>query len=330
MTDSPRWERESEQDVRPPEQQQQQTTTELDIRLEHDEDLRWSDDGEDVYGPEREPRLATARDSLSATRESLGESLVATRESLSATATKVGRWLHSLDRRPEFGAEPGRDPMAELTSGEPEPETRSAASGYRPPRSSAHAAGGQTARAEPGEREAPEEDEAETEVGFPIAALGYNRQAVDGHIAALEQEIAELREYVDPPLSITEEIERLGEQTASILVVAHDKAHETARRAQEQAARAVREAAEDAQRITEAAQRRLRRLDEETDAVWRERERLLEDVREISRTLSTLADAAAERFPAAPEPAAAPETEAASEPVAAPGPGSGESTEAIL
>ncbi|HET9125391.1 MAG TPA: DivIVA domain-containing protein [Solirubrobacteraceae bacterium] len=319
MTDSPRWERESEQDVRPPEQKQQQQTTELDIRLEDYEDLRWSDDGEDVYGPEREPRLATARESLSATRESVGESLAATRESLSATATKVGRWLHSLDRRPEFGTDAGRDPMAELTSGEPEPESRPGP-GARPARSGARAAWAPTASPERDDREAPEEDEGETEVGFPIAALGYNRQAVDSHIAALEQEIAELRECVDPPLSITEEIERLGEQTASILVVAHDKAHETARRAQEQAARAVREAAEDAERITEAAQRRLRRLDEETDAVWRERERLLEDVREISRTLNTLADAAAERFPAAPEPAAAPEAGIAPEPVAATGP----------
>jgi cell division septum initiation protein DivIVA len=318
MTDSPRWERESEQDVRPPEQkQEQQQTTELDIRLEDYEDLRWSDDGEDVYDPEREPRLATARESLSATRESVGESLAATRESLSATATKVGRWLHSLDRRPEFGEDAGRDPMAELTSGEPEPEFRPGP-GHRPPRSGARAAGAQTASLERDDREAPEEDEAETEVGFPIAALGYNRQAVDSHVAALEQEIAELRECVDPPLSITEEIERLGEQTASILVVAHDKAHETARRAQEQAARAVREAAEDAERITEAAQRRLRRLDEETDAVWRERERLLEDVREISRTLTTLADAAAERFPAAPEPAAAPEPVTATGPAPAP------------
>ena len=100
------------------------------------------------------------------------------------------------------------------------------------------------------------------------------------------------------PLSITEEIERLGEQTASILVVAHDKAHETARQAQEQADRAVREATAGAERITSEAQRRLRELDEETDAVWRERERLLEDVRVVSQTLSALADDASARFPA--------------------------------
>ncbi len=102
-------------------------------------------------------------------------------------------------------------------------------------------------------------------------------------------------------MSISEEIERLGEQTASILVVAHDKAHETARRAQQQAARAVSEAAANAERLTAEAERRLRELDEETDSVWQERERLLEDVREVSRTLATLADAATERFPAAPE-----------------------------
>jgi hypothetical protein len=65
------------------------------------------------------------------------------------------------------------------------------------------------------------------------------------------------------------------------------------------------------ERITAQAQRRLCELDEETDAVWRERERLLGDVREVSRTLATLADAASERFPAAdpaPESGLAPES----------------------
>jgi hypothetical protein len=297
MTDFPRWERESQEDLRPPEQEPQ-PTTELEIHFDRDED--------DGQWPEREPRLAAARDSLSVTRASVGESLWATRESLSATASKLGRWLHSLDRRPEFDA--GRDPVAELTSGEgggarggdtgagPAPATRAQAPGARDRDT--------PERARDDREDDVDDDGIEIGVRFPTAPLGYNRQAVDSHIAMLEEEIAELREQAAPPLSIEEEIERLGEETASILVVAHDKAHETTRRAQQQAARAVSEAAADAERITAAAEQRLRELDEETDAVWRERERLLEDVREVSRTLATLADAASDRFPAAPEPSA--------------------------
>jgi DNA repair exonuclease SbcCD ATPase subunit len=295
MTESPRWERESQEDLRPPETEPQQTT-ELSSPLDEGVDRPWSDGEEDGEWPAREPRLAAARESLTATRDSVGESLSATRESLSARASKVGRWLHALDRRPEFDAGTGRDPVAELTTGSAES------------REPAEAESQPAARGPESEDTAvppPLDDDRQFGVRFPTAALGYNRQAVDDHIAALEEEIAELRNVIEPPPTIEEEIERLGEQTASILVIAHDKAHETARRAQEQAARSVREAARNAERITSEAERRLRQLDEETDAVWRERERLLADVREVSLTLGTLVDAATERFPAAPEPAGA-------------------------
>src|SRR5579875_622597 len=291
MTESPRWERESQQELRPPNTEPQETT-ELDIRPDQADDRGWSAEEEDGEWPAREPRLAAAR-------ESLGESLSATRESLSATSRRVGRWLHSLDRRPEFDAgSHRREPAAQLTAGDTEvPRAPRESEPVLPP------------QPEPESRELPAlDDDRQFGVRFPTAPLGYSRQAVDDHIAALEAEIAELREVIEPPPSINEEIERLGEQTASILVVAHDKAHETARRAQEQAARSVREAARNAERITREAERRLRQLDEETDAVWRERERLLEDVREVSRTLATLVDAATERFPAAPEPASSPVT----------------------
>jgi hypothetical protein len=285
MTESPRWERESQEDVRPPETEPLETT-ELSIPLDEGEDRRWSDGEEDGEWPAREPRLVSAR-----------ESLAATRDSLSAKASKVGRWLHSLDRRPEFDTGGDRDPVAELTSGRVE--------NHQPVDVQADA-GSEAPRQDLETREVPPlDDDRQFGVRFPTAPLGYNRQAVDDHIAALEEEIAELRNVIEPPPSINEEIERLGEQTASILVVAHDKAHETARRAQEQAARSVREAAHNAERITSEAERRLRQLDEETDAVWRERQRLLADVREVSVTLGTLVEAAVDRFPAAPEPAAA-------------------------
>jgi hypothetical protein len=279
MTESPRWERESQEDLRPADTEPQETT-ELQIGLDGDQDRRWSDGEEDGEWPAREPRMMAAR------------------ESLSAAASKVGRWLHSLDRRPEFDAGSGGDPVAELTRADADAGPAPSAESDSEPA---------TPRQAPEEHVSPPpmDDDRQFGVRFPTAPLGYNRQAVDDHIASLEEEIAELRNVIEPPPSINEEIERLGEQTASILVVAHDKAHETARRAQEQAARAVRDAARNAERITTETELRLRQLDEETDAVWRERERLLQDVREVSRTLATLADAASERFPAAPEPVAA-------------------------
>ena len=134
---------------------------------------------------------------------------------------------------------------------------------------------------------------------FPLAPFGYNRTAVDEQIARLERELDELRAKHEPMGSITDELERIGEQTASILVVAHDQAHETTRLAEQQAERCVADAAANAVHITAEAKAKLRDLDAETDAVWRERERLLEDVRVVSTALANLADQASERFPAA-------------------------------
>jgi len=133
---------------------------------------------------------------------------------------------------------------------------------------------------------------------FPVGAFGYNRAAVEDYIVELEREISELRRELPSGMSIGEEIERLGEQTASILVVAHDRAHDTTRRAQEQADRCIANAASNAVAITEQAKRDLRELDTETDSVWQERSRLLDDARTTGAALIALADEAAERFPA--------------------------------
>ncbi|HEX3975047.1 MAG TPA: DivIVA domain-containing protein [Solirubrobacteraceae bacterium] len=147
--------------------------------------------------------------------------------------------------------------------------------------------------------EPPAPSDSDDSTRFPLAPFGYNRTAVDEHLARLERELDAVRAKDAPMASITDELERIGEQTASILVVAHDQAHETTRQAQEQAERCVADAAANAVQITADAKAKLRDLDAETDAVWRERERLLEDVRVVSAALANLANQASERFPAA-------------------------------
>jgi hypothetical protein len=133
---------------------------------------------------------------------------------------------------------------------------------------------------------------------FPIARQGYDRRAVDAHVADLERELAELRASERSANSVAAEIERIGEQASAILLVAHDKAQETMHQAQEQADRCVADAAVNAVAITEEATQRLRQLDAETDSVWRERARLIDDVRSVSSALASLASQASDRFPA--------------------------------
>ena len=136
---------------------------------------------------------------------------------------------------------------------------------------------------------------------FPIARQGYDRHAVDEHVADLERELAQLRAGERSDISVAAEIERIGEQTSAILLVAHDKAQETMHQAQEQADRCMADAASNAVAITEEASRRLRQLDSETDSVWRERARLIDDVRHVSSALAMLAQEAGDRFPAEPD-----------------------------
>jgi DivIVA domain-containing protein len=132
---------------------------------------------------------------------------------------------------------------------------------------------------------------------FPTALHGYDRGAVDAHLAALEREMDDLRSHRLPAPAVEAEIERVGEETSAILRVAHEQASEIVRRARTEAERCVSDAAANAVAMTQDAKRKLRQLDTETDAVWAERGRLIEDVRSVATALFSLAEDAADRFP---------------------------------
>jgi cell division septum initiation protein DivIVA len=146
---------------------------------------------------------------------------------------------------------------------------------------------------------------------FPIARHGYDRAAVDRHVTELEQELFQVRQRSSSPNAVAEEIDRIGEQTAAILRLAHEKATEITRAAQTQADGCLAEAASNAVLITEEAKRQLHELDAETDTVWRERARLIEDARSVATGLFALAEDAAERFPPESDRGSSPVTVAA-------------------
>jgi cell division septum initiation protein DivIVA len=136
---------------------------------------------------------------------------------------------------------------------------------------------------------------------FPMIRNGYDCAAVEAHIAELERELGELRAAVPAVSAVAAEIERVGEQTSAILRVAHEQAREITHRAQAQADTCLSDAAANAVAIAQDAKRQLRDLDTETDTVWRERARLIEDARNVATALFTLAEEAAERFPEEPD-----------------------------
>ena len=141
---------------------------------------------------------------------------------------------------------------------------------------------------------------------FQTVLHGYDRDAVDDYIDGLEHEIGQMaaklsaqRSAPPPPPapSVEDEIARVGQETSAILRVAHEQAAEITRRARVEAERCVADAASNAVAMTDDAKRKLRQLDSETDAVWTERIRLIEDVRNVATSLFSLAEDACDRFP---------------------------------
>ncbi len=135
---------------------------------------------------------------------------------------------------------------------------------------------------------------------FPIALEGYDRAAVDLHLSELERELAQLRTSPPQDTAVAAEINKIGEQTSTILMTAHEQAQQITRRAKSQADHCIAEAASRAMAMTQQSEQRLRQLDAETDAIWSERAQLIEDVRGVAGALTTLAEESARRFPAEP------------------------------
>jgi DivIVA domain-containing protein len=167
---------------------------------------------------------------------------------------------------------------------------------------------------------------------FATTWRGYDRAAVDAYIVALEEDLAAARQAHTTEHAVQEEIERISNDTAEIIRVAHEKADAISSRAHAQADLLMAEAQAQAEATTRDAESRRRTLDADADMIWRERTRLIEDTRKLADCMLSVADDAVERFPpetnepAPPAPDAAPATEpelppSAPPPAAPPEPG---------
>jgi hypothetical protein len=144
---------------------------------------------------------------------------------------------------------------------------------------------------------------------FAMAWRGYDRAAVDEYVGGLEDELAAVRAEHAPEHAIQQEIDRIGDDTAAILRVAREKADAIASRAHAQSDLLIAQAEATAEATTRDAEQRRRRLDADADLIWRERTRLIDDTRKLADCMLSVADDAAERFPAETEPAVDPPVE---------------------
>ena len=132
---------------------------------------------------------------------------------------------------------------------------------------------------------------------FPIVFRGYDREVVDAHLAAVEEDILELHSTRSPQAAVRRELDRVGKETAAILQRAHEAADEIAARSRARADARVEEAEREAQRIRRDTEQRARQLDKDVDEIWAERRKLVEDARAVGHALIRLADEALDRFP---------------------------------
>jgi DivIVA domain-containing protein len=140
------------------------------------------------------------------------------------------------------------------------------------------------------------------DVDFPTALRGYDRIAVDAYVRKTSQLVAELQATHSPDAAVRRALERVGEEVSGILQRAHETADEITASSRSQADERLATAGREAAEMTANAEQRLKELDVETDRIWVERRRIVDEARELARQLLALADSAAERFPPAEEP----------------------------
>ncbi len=149
-------------------------------------------------------------------------------------------------------------------------------------------------------------------VDFPVVLRGYDRMAVDAYVKRISQLVAELDASRSPEHAVRRALERVGEEVSGILQRAHEtaehitgqsrvEAEDRLETARHDAEAVIAEARREADALLLNSQQRLKELDAETDRIWEERHRIVEDARGLAAQLLTIAESAIERFPAAEE-----------------------------
>jgi cell division septum initiation protein DivIVA len=140
---------------------------------------------------------------------------------------------------------------------------------------------------------------------FPWSLRGYRRSAVDQHIGELERELseldgelAELRAAATLREEVANEMRRIGQETAGVLIEAHNQRDAIARAAEEEAQRLVADATAKATAITAESEARVRELEAQREAAHQERDRLLENALAASAAIADVVHAAHQQVPA--------------------------------
>jgi DivIVA domain-containing protein len=145
-------------------------------------------------------------------------------------------------------------------------------------------------------------------VSFPLAVRGYDRRAVDDFLEEVHALVADLESRQTREGVVQKALDELGEETAGILQRAHETADEITARSRAQADGRLQRAEREAEIVRREADEYAEKVIVDTRLLWEERQRLIEDIRQLADEVLATADDAAERVKI-PEPIAAIEEE---------------------
>ena len=134
------------------------------------------------------------------------------------------------------------------------------------------------------------------DVSFPIVLRGYDRERVDRYVADMAQLVAELEASQLPESVVQKALDEVGEQTSSILQRARETADEIEARSWSQAEGRLQRAETEADEARREADLYAEQVAADTRAIWEQRQRLIEEIRQLADEVLGVADDALERL----------------------------------
>jgi DivIVA domain-containing protein len=152
------------------------------------------------------------------------------------------------------------------------------------------------------------------EATFPMVMRGYDRHTVDQLLEELLTIVQDLESRQTREGVVQKALDELGEETAGILQRAHETADDITSRSRAQADARLQRAEREAEILRRDADEYAEQVITDTRALWEERQRLIEDIRQLADDVLGTADDAMERLKL-PEPLTAAEAAHDLEPV---------------
>jgi DivIVA domain-containing protein len=130
---------------------------------------------------------------------------------------------------------------------------------------------------------------------FPLAVRGYDRHAVDDFVQEVLEIVADLEGRQTRESVVQRALDELGEETAGILQRAHETADEIAARSRAQAEGRMQRAEREADMLRQQADAYSEQVVVDTRILWEERQRLIQDIRQLADEVLATAEDASER-----------------------------------